>query len=128
MTSTGAEYDDAGGSAARFFYSAKADADDRLGSKHPTVKPVDLMQWLVRMICPKGGLVLDPFAGTGTTGEAALREGMRAALIERETEHIADIARRMRHAFDGEDGRKVARVKAKHKGDTDHGPLFGGAP
>lgn len=115
--------DDDGGSAARFFYSAKADADDRLGSKHPTVKPVDLMQWLVRMICPKGGLVLDPFAGTGTTGEAALREGMRAALIERETEHIADIARRMRHVFDGETGRKVARAKAKSAGE-DHGPLF----
>ncbi len=59
------------GSAARFFYTAKADADDRIGSKHPTVKPVDLMQWLVRLVTPKGGTVLDPFAGTGTTGEAA---------------------------------------------------------
>ena len=64
-------YDDAGSSAARFFYSAKADAEDRLGSKHPTVKPVDLMRWLCRLVTPKGGLVLDPFAGTGTTGEAA---------------------------------------------------------
>lgn len=41
------------GSAARFFYTAKADADDRLGSKHPTIKPVDLMQWLVRLVTPK---------------------------------------------------------------------------
>ena len=41
------------GSAARFFYAAKADADDRLGSKHPTIKPVDLMQWLVRLVTPK---------------------------------------------------------------------------
>jgi hypothetical protein len=45
-------YDDSGGSAARFFYTAKADADDRLGSKHPTVKPLDLMQYLVRLVTP----------------------------------------------------------------------------
>lgn len=83
------------GSAARFFYTTKADAEDRLGSKHPTVKPLDLMQWLVRLVTPKGGTVLDPFAGTGTTGEAAWREGMRAILIEREAEYQADIARRM---------------------------------
>ncbi|MFM7010623.1 MAG: DNA methyltransferase [Betaproteobacteria bacterium] len=83
------------GSAARFFYTAKADAEDRLGSKHPTVKPLDLMQWLVRLVTPKGGVVLDPFAGTGTTGEAAWREGMKAILIERETEYQRDIERRM---------------------------------
>lgn len=59
------------GSAARFFYQAKADATDRLGSKHPTVKPLDLMQYLCRLVTPPGGTVLDPFAGTGTTGEAA---------------------------------------------------------
>jgi hypothetical protein len=41
------------GSAARFFYTAKADADDRLGSKHPTVKPLDLMQYLIRLITPQ---------------------------------------------------------------------------
>ena len=61
------------GSASRFFYSAKADAYDRVGSTHPTVKPVDLMQYLVRLVTPPGGCVLDPFAGTGTTGEAAWR-------------------------------------------------------
>lgn len=43
------------GSAARFFYSAKADADDRAGSKHPTIKPIDLMRWLLRLITPGGG-------------------------------------------------------------------------
>jgi DNA modification methylase len=47
------------GSAARYFYTAKADAEDRLGSKHPTVKPLDLMQYLVRLVTPKGGTVLD---------------------------------------------------------------------
>lgn len=84
------------GSAARFFYSAKADADDRCDSKHPTVKPVALMQWLVRLVTPPGGLVLDPFAGTGTTGLAALREGFRAVLIEREAEYQGDIIRRFK--------------------------------
>lgn len=83
------------GSAARFFFSAKASKLDRLGSLHPTVKPVDLMRWLVRLVTPRGGLVLDPFAGSGTTGHAAVCEGMRAVLIEREPKFCADIARRM---------------------------------
>jgi hypothetical protein len=80
------------GSAARFFYSSKADADDRLGSKHPTVKPVDLMRWLVRLVTPKGGLVLDPFAGSGTTGMACMAEGFDCHLIEREAEYAAAFA------------------------------------
>lgn len=99
------------GSAARFFYTAKADADDRLGSKHPTVKPLDLMQWLVRLVCPKGGTVLDPFAGTGSTGEAAWREGMSAILIERELEYQADIARRMELATNPTKRAAVAKTK-----------------
>ncbi|MCA3597741.1 MAG: site-specific DNA-methyltransferase [Methylobacterium sp.] len=116
---------DSGGSAARFFYSAKADKDDRLGSKHPTVKPVDLMQWLCRLITPPGGLVLDPFAGTGTTGEAAWRGGFRALLFEREVEYQADIARRMALALAGPKER--AREAAKARGlVADAGPLFGG--
>ena len=82
------------GSAARFFYSAKASKSDRAGSKHPTVKPVKLMQWLVRMITPPDGKVLDPFAGSGTTGVAAVEEGFHAILIERETEYQQDIANR----------------------------------
>lgn len=85
------------GSAARFFYTAKADADDRLGSKHPTVKPVDLMAYLCRLVTPPGGTVLDPFAGSGTTGMACLREGFDCILIEREAEYIADIHRRLDH-------------------------------
>lgn len=90
------------GSAARFFFSAKADASDRLGSRHPTVKPVDLMRWLVRLVTPPGGLVLDPFAGTGITGMAALMESMRAVLIEREAEYVADINRRLAHMKGGD--------------------------
>lgn len=82
------------GSAARFFYSAKASKVDRAGSKHPTVKPVSLMQWLARLITPPGGTVLDPFAGSGTTGKAAQNEGFSIILCEREAEYVADIQRR----------------------------------
>lgn len=96
------------GSAARFFYCAKAGADDRFESKHPTVKPVALMRWLVRLVTPPGGAVLDPFAGTGTTGIAALREGFRATLIEREADYHADIMRRLA-ALDGSDTPLFAR-------------------
>lgn len=86
------------GSAARFFYTVKADDDDRPhGNKgtetvvHPTVKPLDLMRWLVRLVCPRGGLVLDPFMGSGSTGCAAIEEGMRFVGIELSQEY-ADIA------------------------------------
>ncbi|NEW96621.1 site-specific DNA-methyltransferase [Rhodopseudomonas sp. BR0G17] len=102
-----------GGSAARFFYSAKADAHDRVGSKHPTIKPVDVIQYLVRLSTAPGQVVLDPFAGTGTTGEAAFREGRRAVLIEREAEYRDDIRRRMALALAGPDERKRESVKAK---------------
>lgn len=83
------------GSADRFFYCAKATKADRADSKHPTVKPVRLLRWLIRMICPPGGLILDPFAGTGTTAEAAHLEGRNAILVERERQYQVDIARRL---------------------------------
>jgi site-specific DNA-methyltransferase (adenine-specific) len=111
------------GSAARFFYTAKADADDRLGSKHPTVKPLDLIQYLTRLITPAGGTVLDCFAGTGTTGEAAWREGFQAVLIEREPEYQSDIVKRMGLCLSGPDERRAASVKQVGVDDT---PLFGG--
>lgn len=86
---------DAGtGSAARFFYSAKASKADRNGSKHPTVKPISLKQWLATLITPPGGTILDPFAGSGTTGIAAVMCGFRVILCEREAEYIADIRAR----------------------------------
>jgi DNA modification methylase len=118
----GQRYGDSG-SASRFFYTAKADSDDRLGSKHPTVKPLDLMQYLVRLVTSKGGTCLDPFAGTGTTGEAAWREGMRAVLIEREAEYQADIRRRMALVLAGPDERAREAIKAKNLPRND-GPLF----
>jgi site-specific DNA-methyltransferase (adenine-specific) len=63
---------------------------------HPTVKPVDLMRWLCRLITPRGGLVLDPFMGSGTTGVACAREGFRFIGIEREPAYM-EIAKRRIH-------------------------------
>jgi site-specific DNA-methyltransferase (adenine-specific) len=83
------------GSAARFFYCAKATKAERAGSKHPTVKPIALMRYLCRLVTPPGGVILDPFAGTGSTGQAALKEGFSAILCEREAEYVADIKRRL---------------------------------
>jgi site-specific DNA-methyltransferase (adenine-specific) len=67
---------------------------------HPTVKPVALMRWLVRLVTPPGGLVLDPFLGSGTTGVAAVLEGFDFVGVEKDTEHgYLDIARaRIEHA------------------------------
>jgi site-specific DNA-methyltransferase (adenine-specific) len=85
------------GSAARFFhnfhadpviYQSKAGKADRAGGTHPTVKPIALMQYLIRHITPPGGTVLDPFAGSGTTGEAAKREGFNCILMEAEPKYV----------------------------------------
>ena len=105
------------GSAARFFYCAKAsrsDRDDGLANfemrvagamegrsdgsmgpvvmgrnHHPTVKPTDLMRYLCRLVTPPGGVVLDPFMGSGSTGRGALLEGFRFVGIEREPDYFA---------------------------------------
>lgn len=102
-----------GGSAARFFYNAKADAFDRMTSDHPTIKPVDLMQYLSRMVTPAGGTLIDPFAGTGTTGEAAWREGLHAILIERDPVYQEHIIKRMAMAFTSDRERRVTVNLAK---------------
>ena len=81
------------GSAARFFYCAKASRKERDGSDHPTMKPLALMRYLVRLVTRKGGIVLDPFMGSGTTGVAAIQEGMNFVGIERDP-HYFDIAKR----------------------------------
>lgn len=83
------------GSAARFFYCAKASKADRAGSKHPTVKPIKLMRWLCKLVTPPGGAILDPFAGSGTTGAAALAEGFNVVLCEMDPQFAADIRRRL---------------------------------
>lgn len=111
---------DGGLGASRFFYTSKAANDERWGwckdcgapvwrgsgahkaahgqhdvEWHPTVKPIDLMQWLVRLVTPPGGTVLDTFAGTGTTGEAAHQEGFDVILMEREPVYVQIIRARM---------------------------------
>ncbi len=117
------------GSAARFFYCAKASREDRedglahiplslamrYGEKgqgpkpqqtpavpvlqrnsHPTVKPTDLMRWLCRLVTPPGGLILDPFMGSGSTGRAAFAEGFRFVGIEKDAQWIPIAEARIR--------------------------------
>ena len=100
-------YGDEGGASRffpQFYYSAKAAKAEReaglqeskgRANTHPTVKPVALMQWLCRLVTPAGGVVLDPFAGSGTTGLAALREGFSFIGIEKADEYAAIAARRI---------------------------------
>jgi site-specific DNA-methyltransferase (adenine-specific) len=85
------------GGASRFFYTAKADSSERsegLGSRshHPTVKPVDLMAWLVKLVTPAAGIVLDPFAGSGSTLIAAQGLGFDSIGIE-QSQKYAELAR-----------------------------------
>jgi site-specific DNA-methyltransferase (adenine-specific) len=78
------------GSAARFYYCAKASPSERgNGNTHPTVKPVDLIKYLVKLVCPRNGTVLDPFAGSCTTGWAAHELGMNYILIDKDAESVA---------------------------------------
>lgn len=109
-------------SAARFFYCAKTSRKDRneglsdpgpqfqhgttlrkvenaatTGNNHPTVKPTDLMAYLCRLVTPPGGVVLDPFMGSGSTGKAAMREGFRFIGIEREPEYMEIAEKRIEH-------------------------------
>jgi DNA modification methylase len=87
------------GSAARFFYCAKATTDERgEGNVHPTVKPIVLMRWLVRLVTPKGGTVLDPFMGSGSTLIAADAEQFNAIGCELSPEYAAIAERRIRDA------------------------------
>lgn len=102
MTATGAEYSDSGG-ASRFFptfhYEAKAPTSERPrgdeGEAHPTVKPLELMRWLVRLVTPVGGVVLDPFAGSGTTAEACIIGGFQCITIERDAAYLPLILKRI---------------------------------
>jgi site-specific DNA-methyltransferase (adenine-specific) len=125
------EYGDTG-SAARFFYCAKAskrDRDDGLEgmearrttfadgtglrnngdgtprnqspssrNHHPTCKPTSLMRYLVRLVTPPNGLILDPFMGSGTTGKAAMLEGFRFVGIDLDAEYVEIARRRIAHA------------------------------
>jgi DNA modification methylase len=102
MSTSGQTHEDSGG-ASRFFpcfkYNAKASKKERPQidglTGHPTVKPLAVMQWLVRLVTPPNGSVLDLFAGTGTTAEACQLEGFNCVLIERDPESIRRIQVRM---------------------------------
>jgi site-specific DNA-methyltransferase (adenine-specific) len=114
------------GSAARFFYCAKASRPDRNaglpssgaqavatgatmreredadwsarnGNHHPTVKPTDLMAYLVRLVTPPGGLVLDPFMGSGSIGKACMREGFLFAGVDMTSEYVEIARTRIEH-------------------------------
>lgn len=82
----------------RFHYSGKATKAERMGSQHPTIKPIDLLRWISRLITPQGGRVLDPFAGTGTAGYAAQAEGFSYTGIEMTDEYVEDCIRRLPEA------------------------------
>lgn len=82
-----------------FRYEAKPATYERPdidGFTHPTVKPLDLMRWLVRLVTPPNGVVLEPFAGSGTTLEACLVEGLHVIGIERDPDYLPLILQRIR--------------------------------
>ena len=107
-------FGDSGG-ASRFFYVAKAPAKERPkvdGIAHPTVKPLTLMRWLCRLVTPPGGTVLEPFAGSGTTIEAALMEGFRVVAVEREDDYLPLIAARLERIGQEPDGQLTLDASA----------------
>jgi DNA modification methylase len=95
-------YFDKGG-ASRFFYVAKASKRDRnegleASNTHPTVKPTTLMEYLIKLVTPPGGVVLDPFTGSGSTGKAAILQGFDFIGIEMTEEYLPIIEGRLKHA------------------------------
>lgn len=131
---------DAGG-ASRFFpvfhpfgYFGKAKSASQRGGEnpHPTVKHVDLMRWLVRLITPRGGLVLDAFGGSGTTGVAALLEGMRFMAAEADADSYETACKRLAAAELGEtvvrtvEPAPSALANASAANDNAQGDLFAG--
>ena len=89
------------GGASRFFYVAKAPRSERPnvdGVAHPTVKPLALMRWLLRLVTPLGGVIVDPFAGSGATLEAAYLEGFEAIGCELTPEYWPLIEHRIERA------------------------------
>ncbi len=84
------------GTAARFFYTAKASRSERgEGNNHPTVKPLKLMEWLVKLVCPEGGTVGDFFSGSGTTAVACIRTGRNFVGCEKNPDYVRIIRRRI---------------------------------
>lgn len=87
--------------ASAFFYAPKPGPDERVvvdGVSHPVVKPLSLVRWMVRLVTPPGGLVLDPYAGSGTTVEACLLDGFRCHAIEADERFLPLIQARVARA------------------------------
>jgi site-specific DNA-methyltransferase (adenine-specific) len=107
------EYGDSGG-ASRFFYVSKANKRDRnegdVPNTHPTVKPTDLMRYLIKLVTPANGIVLDPFTGSGSTGKAALLDGYQFIGIELTEEYLPIIEGRLKWALN-----KVSEDKEKQE-------------
>ena len=96
-------YADSGG-ASRFFYTAKAPKRERPnvdGIQHPTVKPLAIMEWLISLVTPPDGVLLDPFAGSGTTLEAARNTGFKSIGIEAEEAYLPLIDQRLQRSNTG---------------------------
>ena len=90
--------DDAGHATSEKWYttsSCEKCGEPRLKVQHATVKPLALMSWLVELITPPGGVVLDPFAGSGTTLEAAINKGFQPIGIEQDADYIKLIEQRL---------------------------------
>jgi len=88
------------GSASRYFYCAKSSKKDRGDNNaHPTVKPTELMRYLCRLVTPQGGLIVDPFMGSGSTGKAAIAEGFGFVGIELNEEYFEIACARIEAAF-----------------------------
>ncbi len=109
------QHGDSGG-ASRFFYCPKASTSERnMGveeNDHPTVKPVELMGYLIRLVTPEGGKVLDPFGGSGTTGMAAVLEQKEFVIVEKDEESATLAENRIKHVEDN-----YQRVREKTYGD-----------
>jgi hypothetical protein len=101
LSGDGQRYGDSGGGS-RFFpvfkYEPKAPTSERPkvdGVAHETVKPLDLLRWLARLVCPPHGVILDPFVGSGTTAEACVIEGFRCIAVERDARYLPLIVARL---------------------------------
>jgi DNA modification methylase len=98
---------------------------DGKGNFHPTVKPTDLMAYLVRLVTPKGGLVLDPFMGSGSTGKAAVREGMNFIGIEREDEYMEIAKSRINYEINKPTKTTKSKVEVSKKVEEKVNQFFG---
>lgn len=85
------------------------------GNNHPTVKPTDLMAYLLRLVTPVGGIALDPFMGSGSTGKAAMREGLRFIGCEQDPAYMAIARARIEHELAAQELRQNERTKAEQQ-------------